>query len=126
MHEFIHKHLSGTILECYYDVYNKIGIGFDKEIYINSLGYALKNKGLEIEKYKEIEIRFDGKIVGRKKLDLVVNQKILLGITTKIINQKVDEIILSSQLKQTNIEVGLLLNFGEKPFQRRLIKPNNT
>ncbi|PKN73296.1 MAG: GxxExxY protein [Candidatus Cloacimonetes bacterium HGW-Cloacimonetes-3] len=118
---FLHSDLSDKILKCYYAVYNKLGYGFLEKVYENALKYELEKCGLEVESQKPIKVMYAERIVGDYYADMVVNNAITVELKASEILNKNHQYQLQNYLRATNIEVGLLLNFGHKPeFARRV------
>ena len=123
--ELLHKDLTDTILKVYYDVYNELGFGFLEKIYQNSMYLELKARGLYVEPQKRIKVYFKGVEVGEYFADLVVNESVILELkATECIVQEF-EFQLINYLKATEVEVGLLLNFGKNPEFRRKVFENS-
>ena len=123
--ELLHKDLTDTILKVYYDVYNELGFGFLEKVYQNSMYLELKARGFYVEPQKKIKVHFKGVEVGEYFADLVVNELVILELkATECIVQEF-EFQLINYLKATEIEVGLLLNFGKKPEFRRKVFENS-
>lgn len=122
---YLHNELTGKILQCFYQVYNNTGYGFDKSIYIKGLHYEFQKIGIKSETYKNVEIFYQMQDVGNFTADIVAENKILIktGIGEELL--QTDELILYNHLKTSIFEVGLLLNFGINPMQRRKTFLNN-
>ena len=119
--ELLHKDLTDDILKAFYDVYNELGFGFLEKVYQNSLFIELGNRGFEVEAQKQIKVYYKNISVGEYYADLVVNNIILIEIKAADTCVKSFESQVVNYLRATNIEVGLLLNFGLKPeFKRRV------
>lgn len=126
MHEeYIHKELSSKIIECFYKVYNSLGYGFLEKVYENALKIELEATGLNVERQKPIKVFYNSKIVGQYFADLVVNNLIIIELKAAESVCEEHENQLINYLKATEIEVGLLLNFGKNPEIRRKIFSNN-
>jgi len=78
--ELLHKDLTDLILKTYYEVYNELGYGFLEKVYQNFLFLELKNKGLEVEAQKKINLYYKGFLVGDYYADLIVNDTIILEL----------------------------------------------
>ncbi|MFZ4741758.1 MAG: GxxExxY protein [Bacteroidales bacterium] len=113
--ELLHKELTDSIIKVFYDVYNELGYGFLEKVYQNSMYLELKERGFNVEANKQIKVYYKGLEVGLYYADLLVENKVILELKTSnaIIDEYENQII--NYLKGTNIEVGLLLNFGVKP-----------
>ena len=116
--------LTSTIISCFYRVYNKLGYGFLEKVYENALKIELENKGLSVEKQKPIAVYYNQHLVGEYFADLIVENKVILELKAAESLCEEHEFQLINYLKATDIEVGLLLNFGKKPQISRKIFTN--
>ncbi|TAF45069.1 MAG: GxxExxY protein [Runella slithyformis] len=123
--DILHKELTEAILKVYYDVYNELGYGFLEKVYQNSMYLELKARGFYVEAQKQIKVNFKGVEVGEYYADLIINEKVILELKAAEYIVEQFEFQLINYLKATNIEVGLLLNFGKKPEFRRKIFENS-
>ncbi len=116
-----HAELTEKIIGVFYDVYNELGRGFLESVYENSLCIALQEAGLSCDQQSVIEVSFRGKLVGDFRADLIVENKVPLELKTvrSIDDSHVAQTL--NYLKATQIEVGLVLNFGPKPKVKRLV-----
>ena len=112
---FKHKEITDIILRSFYEVYNELGDGFLESVYENALYIVLTGYGLFVEKQKDISVFFRGKVIGDFKADLIANEKVIVELKAVRALALAHEEQLINYLKATNIEVGLLLNFGRKP-----------
>ena len=121
---FKYKEITDVILKSFYEVYNELGDGFLESVYENALYIVLTGDGLCVERQKDIGVFFRGKVIGDFKADLIVNEKVILELKAVRTLNPAHEAQLINYLKATNIEVGLLLNFGKKPEFKRFIYDN--
>ena len=70
------------------------------------------------------KVTFKGREVGEYYADILVNDCVILELKSVDMLLRQHELQLINYLKATDIEVGLLLNFGEKPQVRRKIFTN--
>jgi GxxExxY protein len=123
--EVKHKPLTEQIIKAFYDVYNELGHGFLEKVYQNSLFLELKSRGFKVEAQKQIKVHFKGYEVGEYYPDLIVNDAVILELkATECIVEEFENQILN-YLRATDIEVGLLLNFGNKPEIKRKVFDND-
>ena len=117
---FKYGEITNKIIQAFYQVYNEIGYGFEKGIYINALNLVFNNLNLKAEKNREIEIVFNNQKIGVYKADLVVQEKILVQVfNNEIFNKNIEQKVYN-QLKLSKINVALILNFGINPdFKRK-------
>ena len=123
--ELLHKELSDDIIKTFFDVYNELGYGFLEKVYQNSLYTELKNRGFKVEAQKQIKVFYKHKEVGEYYADLIVNDVIILELKAAETIVKEFEFQIINYLRATNVEVGLLLNFGTKPEFRRKVFENS-
>ena len=123
--ELLHKELTDEIIKTYYDVYNELGYGFLEKVYQNSMFIELKSRGFTVEAQKQIKVHYKGKEVGEYYADLIINNLIILELKATEVIVKEFEWQLINYLRATDIEVGLLLNFGTKPEFRRKVFDNS-
>ena len=125
MTEILHKELSESILKVFYDVYNELGYGFLEKVYQNAMYLELKSQGFKVEPQKQIKVYYKNELVGVFFADLLINDLIILELKACDSLVKAHYVQTLNYLKATNIEIGLLLNFGERPEIKRLIFTNN-
>ena len=119
------KELSSKIINAFYTVYNTLGYGFLEKVYENSMMIELNKIGLNCSRQVPISVKYGNEIVGEYYADILVEDKIILELKAIKTLTKQDEAQLLSYLTATDIEVGLLLNFGEKPAFKRKVYDND-
>ena len=121
----LHKDTTDIILKSFYKVYNNLGYGFLEKVYENALLYELRNQGLDCEKQKPIKVYYEQIQVGEYYADIIVNECIILELKASESIAEEHEFQLINYLKATEIEIGLLLNFGKNTEFKRKIFTNN-
>ncbi|MGB5847123.1 MAG: GxxExxY protein [Ignavibacteriaceae bacterium] len=121
----LHSDLTEKIIKCFYEVYNILGYGFLEKVYESSLYNELVSNGLSCDRQKKIDVIYKGKLVGEYYSDIIVEQKVIIELKAAETICEEHEFQLINYLKATNIEVGLLLNFGKKPEIKRKIFTND-
>lgn len=122
---YLHSEITGKILQSFFQVYNNIGFGFDKSIYIQSLQIELKRLGVKYEINKSEEIYYQAQDVGNFIADIIVEGIILIKVSGKEEISIIEEQVLYNHLKVSILEVGLLLNFGLTPQHKRKVYTND-
>ena len=118
--DFKYIELTEKIIEIYYRVYNKLGYGFLEKIYENAMMIEFKKENISAVSQSAIKVLYEGEIVGEYFADILISNKIILEIKAAKNVAEEHEAQLLNYLKATNIEVGLLLNYGPKPnFKRK-------
>ena len=122
--EFKHRELSKRIIGVFYEVYNELGHGFIESVYHKSMVIGLKTAGLEVCNPGVIPVFFRNHPVGDFEGDVLVGQSVLLELKAVPTLDSAHQAQLLNYLRATDIEVGLLLNFGVKPEFKRLVFDN--
>ena len=113
--------LTGDIINAFYHVYNQLGYGFLEKVYENALVHELRKRKHEVVQQAPIKVRYDGAIVGEYFADLLVNGAVILELKAAVAIAPEHEAQLLNYLKATDIDVGLVLNFGPEPQIKRKI-----
>ena len=120
-----HEQITEKIIQAFYKVYNTLGYGFLEKVYENAMFIELIALGFKVEKQKRIIVYYFGNVVGDYNADLIVEDIITVELKANESLVEENENQLVNYLKATNIEVGLLLNFGKKPQIKRKIFDND-
>src|SRR5438105_868278 len=123
-HGFKHAEITDKIIKVFFEVYNELGHGFLESVYERSLEIALNSLGLRLVRQIEIPVWFRGKPVGDFTADVLVEDCVLLELKAARALDSSHQAQLLNYLRATEIEVGLLLNFGLKTEFKRLIFDN--
>lgn len=126
MEKYLHQELTSEIISAFYKVYNTLGFGFLEKVYENALKYELEKVKFKVDKQKPITVYYDNLTVGEYFADLIVEEKVIIELKAAEALIEEHELQLINYLKATDIEVGLLLNFGKKPEIRRKIFSNKS
>lgn len=120
----IYQEITDQIIKGFYSVYNTLGYGFLEKVYENALLIELRSLGLLVQKQVPIKVYFKEQQVGEYYADLIVENKVIVELKAAESLCEEHEFQLINYLKATEIEVGLLLNFGKKPQFKRKIFTN--
>jgi GxxExxY protein len=123
--KLLHSELTEKILGAYYDVYNEIGHGFLESVYNNCMFLALIKVGMSVRREVPVPVYFRGQDVGQFKADLVVDGCVLLELKAVQNLDRSHEAQIMNYLRATEVEVGLLLNFGSPQFRRIVFENSN-
>ncbi len=114
-----HSEVTDAIICCFYNVYNKLGYGFLEKVYEKALLIEMEERGVCSLAQHPITVFYEGQIVGEYFCDLLAEGKVIVEIKASKTIVPEHEAQLLNYLKATDLEVGLLLNFGPKPEVRR-------
>jgi len=120
-----HADVTEKIIGLFYDVYNELGYEFLECVYEESLVIALNQAGLTASRQIPLPVWFRGHTVGEFRADLLVENCVLLELKAAQSLDLAHEAQLLHYLKSTEVEIGMLLNFGTRPQFRRIIFDND-
>ena len=105
------------IVQCAYNVRTKLSAGFLESVYLNALLIELHDNGLKAEKEVPIIIHYNNHIVGEFRADIVVENSVVIELKAAQHLMPIHEAQLVNYLTATNIEHGLLINFGSDKIE---------
>lgn len=119
-----YSELTDKIIRAYYNVYNKLGYGFLEKVYENAMMLELSKFGLECKNQYPIKVYYDNKQIGDYYADIIVNGLIIIELKAAESLCEEHECQLINYLKATDLEVGILFNFGKEPQFKRKVFTN--
>lgn len=122
--KLLHHDLTEKVIGCFFEVYNDLGTGFLESVYENALSVALGEAGLQVGRQVPIAVWYRGVRVGEFRADLVINDSVVLELKVAKSIEFAFEKQMLNYLRATNLEVGLILNFGASPQFRRFVFEN--
>lgn len=120
-----HSELTGQIINAAFEVHNILGLGFLESVYENSLAIKLRKMGFDVETQYPIEVYFEEELVGDFRADLLVCDSVIVELKAVEKLHPKHEVQLVNYLRATEIEVGLLINFGSKVEIKRRVFSND-
>lgn len=108
----LHGELSEAAISAYYHVYKTLGYGFLPSVYSKALAITLSKRGLKVSSRVPVKVFFEGEQVGFFYADLIVNDKLVLLVTSTETISGAANCQLINYLRASPQEVGLVLNFG--------------
>jgi GxxExxY protein len=109
--------LAGHIIGAAMEVHKEMGHGFNESVFQNSLAIELGERGISFEQYVKLSVYYKGRLVGDFEADIVIGRELIIEL--KAVSQLLPahEQQLVNYLKATNINHGLLINFGSESLQ---------
>ena len=126
MAELVEKELSYKIVGVLFEVYNKLGGGYQEKYYQRAVARELKNRSLKFTEQVKVPLNFKGESIGRYFLDFLVEGKVILEI--KVVNRFYQRDIkqVLAYLKSTDVTLGVLANFSRNGLQlKRILRGSN-
>jgi GxxExxY protein len=125
MSSLLHQTVTERILGEYYRVFNELRFGFREAIYQRAMVIALTQAELRVQEQVPMRVYFRGISIGFFAADIVVERVVLLEIkATKNLETRCEPQALN-YLSASDLELALILNFGEKPEFKRLVLTND-
>ena len=114
-----HENLTEMIIGSAMRVHRTLGPGFLESVYQKALSHELRQRGLDVQCEKPIQVIYDGVVVGDFTADMLVEGVILIENKAVQVLILAHEVQLVNYLTATGIEIGLLLNFGAEALEFR-------
>ena len=122
--EYKHQELTQAIIQVFYEVYNELGHGFLESVYQEAMLIALRQKGMTVEAQRPLAVWFRGGKIGDFRPDLIVGDAVVVELKAARALEPVHDAQLLNYLRASELEVGLLLNFGPAPKIKRMVFAN--
>ena len=110
-------HLITEVIECAKRIRRQLGPGFLEKVYKNAMVVELRKLNLNFETEKLIQVLYDGIVVGEYRTDIIVEGKLILELKATQDLSIANEVQLVNYLTSTQIDDGLLINFGSEKLQ---------
>jgi GxxExxY protein len=117
--------LSNKIIGAGIEVHKNLGPGFIESIYHNAMKFELALKGLDFETEKVISIEYKSENVGLHRIDLVIENQIIVELKAVEEISLMHKAQLISYLKASGLEIGLILNFSKTRINIRRLELRN-
>lgn len=108
------NHLTKRIIGCAIEVHRHLGPGLLESIYESALCIELKLAGLTYERQKPVPVTYKGHALGDHRLDVLVEDTVILELKSVERFDPVFEAQILSYLKMTGKPIGLLINFNTR------------
>lgn len=105
------------IIECAKRIRRQLGPGFLEKVYKNAMVVELRKLKLNFETEKLIQVLYDRIVVGEYRTDIIVEGKLILELKATQDLSIANEVQLVNYLTSTQIDDGLLINFGSDKLQ---------
>ena len=113
--------LTGKIIGCAMKVHGTLGNGFQEMIYQKCLAIEIGRQGLKFSKELEMEIYYEGISVGTRRVDFLVDSKIMVELKAVSILNDIHFAQALNYLEAYKLDTGLLINFGSKSLEFKRI-----
>ena len=114
--------LTNKIIGIAIKVYKEIGPGFREKYYQRAMYLELQNSKIKFYCEKKVAIPYGKVVLGYHILDLVVENKVVIELKSMKALTDIEIGQLTTYLRLTKIEIGLLLNFGGNKLEIKRVK----
>jgi GxxExxY protein len=119
-----HEALTERIIGAAIEVHRRLGPGFLESVYEKALIIELRKRGMSVQDQMEVIIAYDGQEVGSHRLDLFVDDTIVVELKAIKNLEDTHFAVVRSQLRAVDRQHGLLLNFAKTRLEpKRVIAP---
>ena len=124
-HGLKHKELTERLIGIFFSIYNELGNGFLESVYEQAFSIVLAENNIFFERQIAIPVSFHRIQIGEFRADLLLGRKVLVELKTGRDIDSAWEKQLLNYLRATDVEVGLLFNFGPTAQFRRYVFEND-
>jgi GxxExxY protein len=121
--ELGNKELSGRVIEAAIAVHAALGPGFLESVYEKALAVELAVRGITFEQQKTIQVFHRAVVVGEHRLDLLVENVLLVELKAVSALEDIFFVVARSQMKAAGIRDGIILNFATIPLTIKRVGP---
>jgi len=118
------EQISAEIIGAALAVHKELGPGFLESIYHAAMRVSLTHRSIPFESQYPVDVYFEGDVVGRARIDLVVANQVILELKAVERLRDVHFVQLKSYLRATRLRVGLLFNFNASTLTIKRIVQN--
>jgi GxxExxY protein len=111
--EYKYSALTGKIIGCAMEVHKLLGNGFQEVIYQRALEYEMNLQDLDFAREFDMPIFYKEKHIGTRRVDFLIEDKISVELKALTQLEPVHLAQAINYLEAYNLEIGLLINFGE-------------
>ena len=115
--EYKYSELTGRIIGCAMEVHNALGNGFQEVIYQRSLAHEMELQKIDFEREFEMPVFYKKLQVGLRRVDFLVEHNISVELKAQVQIEPVHFAQAINYLEAYNLEVGLLINFGNTKLE---------
>ena len=108
----VEEALSYEILNCAYEVHNRLGPGFSEVVYKKAMTVELRSRGRKVEMEKRIVISYRGEIIAEYFLDLVVDEKVILELKAVSEILPIHKQQALAYVRASSLPLAMVVNFG--------------
>ena len=108
--------ISRVIVDSAIEVHRELGgPGLLESIYEEALAFELEERGLSVERQQKVPVVYKGRrLAGNLRLDLIVNQKVIVECKATTMYSSVFEAQALTYLRLLDLKLAMVINFGKR------------
>lgn len=126
MTKYLYNNLTEKVIGLAIKVHKELGSAYEEKVYQRALYLEFQRNKLKFEREKEVNIKYGPVTIGKKKLDFIVDGKVVVEIKKADSIDKVHIAQVVSYLKVLGLRLGLILNFGGSKLQIKRVITEST
>lgn len=115
-----HLDVTDKVIGAFFATYNELS-GFPEFVLRRAMAIAIRDAGLGVDEEKPLPVWFRGYQIVKFRADLVVASVVIVEVKARPELDPFHKAQVLHYLKATDLEVGLLLNFGRRPEFARVV-----
>jgi GxxExxY protein len=120
-----HADLTEKLIGIFFNIHDELGHGFLESVYEQAFSVVLAENNIFFQRQMAVPVWFHGQQIGEFRADLLVDGKVLVELKTGRDIEPAWEKQLLNYLRATDVEVGLLFNFGPNAQFKRYAFEND-
>lgn len=112
--QYKYSELTSKIIRCATNVHSTLGNGFQEAIYQRALEIEMRLENLKFNREFEMPIFYREQHIGTRRVDFLVEGVISVELKARTVIEDVHFAQAVNYLEAYNLEIGLLINFGER------------
>jgi len=118
--------MSRRVIGASIEVHKALGPGYPREVYANALGNELEVEEIQVVRDRAFDVEFEDIIAGQVVADFYIGDRFLVMILARYGEVGGEERSrLRAQLRAADLELGLIINFGERRLKDGLVRVLN-
>jgi GxxExxY protein len=122
----VDQELSGVVIGVFFDSFNSLLPDHLESVYCKSMARRLRKRGFNVKREARVGVWDDGECIGYFKADLLVEDRLVVEVKAGPVLDPRASKQIKNYLRCSDLQLGLLLHFGDKPRFHRFYNPYNS
>ncbi len=118
--------VSRRVIGCAIEVHKGLGPGFEVDVYRAALRKELDDAGVSYQVDHPVPVRYKGQVVGERRADMLIDNRFIIELmAVRMEIGGAERAALRALLRAADLELGLIINFGERRLKDGLVRVLN-